>query len=146
MDVPTLLTAMAEYIRTIPGVASAHYPAPNALQAAECPAVVMFWGGVDETTVDHSNATSGTLWLPRVMARVYIPREGDSPQEFAKLDAMVTPLVDAFAVPVNSIPTLAGKVHRCRITRIRPMLQTEYAGHQYVVAEFYFDIKFHRRG
>lgn len=146
MDVPTLLTALADYIRTIPGVASAYYPAPNALNADECPAVVMFWGGVDETTVDHSNASGGTLWLPGVMGRVYIPRAGESPQEFAKVDAMVTPLVDAFAVPVASIPGLAGEVHRCRINRIRPMLETTYAGQQFVCAEFSFDIKFHRRG
>ncbi len=145
MDVPAVLTAMAEVIRSVPGVKSAHYPAPNSLSANNCPAVVMYWGGTDETMVSDLNVSSGTMWQPSVMAQILIPRSGDTPQEFASVDALITPIVDAFARPTAEIPALAGKVHRCHATRIRSSLQLDYAGSAYYVAEINFDIKFHRR-
>ena len=145
MDVPELLRAMADVIGDVPGIGSASYPAPNTIDEADLPAVVLYWGGPDETLIDHSNATGGTLWQPSVMAQLLTARVGDTPQEFAVIDALITPIVDAFAVPVNSIPALAGKVHRCRVSRIRSSLQIGYGQSQFYAAEFSFDIKFHRR-
>ena len=79
------------------------------------------------------------------MGQWLVARVGDTPREFATVDSLLTPLVDAFAVPVNTIPALAGKVHRCHITRIRSSLQLGYAGHEYYGAELSWSIKFHRR-
>ena len=145
MDVPTLLASMSGVIRTVPGIRSAHYPAPNYLDASELPAVVLYWGGADETTIDYSNATSGTMWEPAVMAQLLVAREGDTPQEFAAVDDLITPIVDAFAVPVTSIPELAGKVHRCRVSRVRSSVMLEYGQSRFYGAELSFSIKFHRR-
>ena len=145
MDVPTLLTAIASHSETVAGIKSAHYPATNFLNESELPALVLYWGGPDETTIEPSNASGGSLWLPAVMGQLLVARVGDTPREFATVDSLLTPLVDAFAVPVNTIPALAGKVHRCHITRIRSSLQLGYAGHEYYGAELSWSIKFHRR-
>lgn len=145
MDVPAVIKAMAEVIRDVPGIKTVHYPAANSLTATQCPAVVLYWGGTDETLASDLNVSSGTMWQPAVMAQVLIPRTGDTPKEFARVDALITPIVDAFARPTAEIPALAGKVHRCHATRIRSSLQLDYAGSSFYVAEINFDIKFHRR-
>ena len=52
----------------MPGVAAAHYPAPDALETS--PVVVLFWGGTDEaTTIDHG---PDQLWVEMVLERVQV--------------------------------------------------------------------------
>lgn len=144
MDVPELLTAMASVAATVPGLKSAHYPAANYINDAELPALVLYWGGPDETRIEFSNASGGDLWLPAVMGQLLVARLGNTPQEVAAVDALIHPLVDAFNRPIAEIPELAGKVHRCRVSRLRSMISVRYAEHDYAAAEFYFDVKMHR--
>ena len=144
MNVPELLTAMAARLREVPGIASAHYPAPNYLEAADCPAVVLYWGGDQDTTIEPDFNTDET-WLPAIMARVMVPREGDTPQEFATVDALLTPIVDAFPVgSVTYLDGLSGHVDVLYVNRLRPSLQVGYGAHEYYAAEVYFRCKFHR--
>ena len=143
-DVPAILTALAPYIADVPGVASAHYPPPNTLEADECPAVVLFWGGPEPTRIEASNASGGTMWIATVLARLYLPRAGDTPEEFGLVDALVTPLVDALTQPVREMG-LAGHVDRLTVNSVAPTLELGYAGSTYYGAEIVLNLKFHRR-
>lgn len=143
MDVPELLTAMAARLREVPGVASAHYPAPNYLDGSECPAVVLYWGGDQDTQIGPDFNTDET-WLPMLTARVMVPREGDTPQEFARIDALLTPIVDAFPVGTVRLEGVSGHVDVLYVNRLRPSLEIEYAGHKFYGAEVFFSCKFHR--
>ena len=142
MDVPELLTAMAARLREVPGIASAHYPAPNYLEAADCPAVVLYWGGDQDTLIEPD--MNEETWLPAIMARVMVPREGDTPQEFARIDELLTPIVDAFPIGTVRLPNTGGHVDVLYVNRLRPSLQVGYANHEYYAAEVYFRCKFHR--
>src|SRR5690349_19730934 len=95
MDVPEMMRHMAAYIRTLPEFRSAYDAPPNTLDRADLPAVVLFWDGEEDTTVQPD--MNAFLWLPVIRARIYAAaREGDTPQEFATGNALVTPLVNAF--------------------------------------------------
>ena len=142
MDVPELLTAMAARIATVPGIASAYYPAPNNLEAADCPAVVLFWGGDQDTLIEPD--MNEETWLPAIMARVMVPRNGDTPQEFASVDALLTPLVDAFPIGTVRLDGVSGNVDVLYVNRLRPSLQVGYGAHEFYAAEVYFRCKFHR--
>lgn len=145
-DVPEILTGLASYLATVDGIASAHYPAPNVLDADDCPAIVLYWGGPEPTRLEPSNATGGTMWLPTVLARIYTPRVGDTPEEFAVVDALVTPVIDALTVPVQAMGlTLTGHVDRITPTSVSPTLELPYAGQSYYGAEIVLSMKFHRR-
>lgn len=144
MDVPALMAAMAARIATVPGVASAYHTPPNTLQAADLPAVVLFWH--DTVILPDSD---GQLWLPVIRAQVLVSRDGDTPQEYASVWELITPIVDAFPVgPTDTyLDGLDGHVDHILVSRdrpIRPSLLIGYARHMYFGAEIYFDAKFHR--
>ena len=142
MNVPELLTAMAARLADVPGVASAHYPAPNNLEASDCPAVVLYWGGDQDTLIEPD--MNEETWLPAIFARVMVPREGDTPQEFAHIDELLTPIVDAFPIGTVRLGGVTGNVDVLYVNRLRPSLQVGYANHEYYAAEVYFRCKFHR--
>ena len=145
-DVPEILAELAAYLATVPGIASAHYPAPNVLDADDCPAIVLYWGGPEPTRLEASNASGGTMWLPTVLARIYTPRAGDTPQEFARVDSLVTPVIDALNVPVKAMNlSLTGHVDRITATSVSPTLEIGYAGSTYYGAEIVISMKFHRK-
>lgn len=146
MDVPTLLEAMAERIATIPNVLGAWHEPPNTPPASKLPGVVMFWDGSMPTEIQASNMTGGTLWIAQIKAQILLPRKGDTPQEFVKSRALITPIVDAFAMPVREcLPNLTGHVDRVTPVRAHGDLLIPYAGALYMGAEVYFEAKFHRR-
>lgn len=145
MDVPELLRNLATYLATVPGVGSAHYPPPNDLQARHLPAVVLFWGG-DEDTVINTQA-GRQQWLPAIKAQLLgAARRGDTPQEFVTGDNLITPLVDSLRLgsPNELMPGLSGHVDHVTIVRVRPTLLIGYAGHEYYGAELFFSTKFYR--
>lgn len=142
INVPELLTAMAARLEDVNGIASAHYPAPNYIDASECPAVVLYWGGDQDTLIEPD--MNEETWLPAIMARVMVPRDGDTPQEFAKVDALLTPIVDAFPIGTVRLDGISGNVDVLYVNRLRPSLQVGYADSQYYAAEVYFRCKFHR--
>lgn len=144
MDVPELLAAMAMRIATAPGIATAYYPAPNTIESNQTPAVVLYWGSDEDTTIDHRSGTH-QLWLPSVRAQVLVPRKGDTPREFSKVDSVLTGIVDVLVgLPNTIMPGLTGHVDRVLVTRLRPTLQVVYAGSEYYAAEVFFSVKFHR--
>jgi phage gp37-like protein len=143
---------MASVIRAVPGVAAAHYPAPDALETS--PAVVLFWGGTDEaTTIDHG---PDQQWVATVLARVLVAHLGDTPSEYARIDELITPIVDAFAADGSDETavertgwfggTASGHVSRVLPVRVRPSLRTTYAGEACYAADIVFDVKVHRNG
>lgn len=148
MDVPTLLRAMALRIAAVPGVGAAHYPAPDTLN--RFPVVVLYWGSDVDTTIERAGSDV-SLWLPAIKAQVMGPRTGDStPKEFATIDNVLTPIVDAFDTGPDGggvsriLPDLPGHVDRVMVTRIRPTLLITYAGHVHYAAELYFSVKMRR--
>lgn len=144
MDVPEIMAAMATRIGAVPGVASAHHEPPNYLDAADLPAVVLFW---HDTLILPD--TDGAMWLPTIRGQVLIAREGDTPQEYGTVWSLLTPIVDAFQTGHVStvLPGLGGHVDRVMPSedrRMQPTLLIGYAGHLYFGGEIYWDIKFHR--
>ncbi len=145
MDVPMILGGMADRIKAaVPEVAAAHYPAPNRIDRT--PAVVLYWGSDGEDTVIQTDMR-GRMWLPVVKAQLLGARLGDTPEEFAVIDRLITPVVDAFdtGLPASLLAGLDGHVDRVQVTRLRPSIHIFYAGHTYYGAELFFSIKFHRR-
>lgn len=147
ITVPQLLRSMAAYIATVPGVKSAHYPAPNQLQPSQFPAVVLFWGRDGVTT----RITADEMWSPAVTGQLLFPRNGDTPFEFSKVDELVTPIHDAFGVDADGnmvaldrLVGLGGHLDRCLLSEVETSLEIPYAGHQYYGARLYFDIKMFR--
>ena len=146
MDVPTLLEAMAARIATIPNVLGSWHEPPNTPPANKLPGVVMFWDGSMPTEIQASNMTGGTMWVAQIKAQILLPRKGDTPQEFVKSRALITPIVDAFAMPVREcMPALTGHVDRVTPVRVHGDLLIPYAGVLHMGAEVYFEAKFHRR-
>lgn len=151
MDLPRVIRGMASVIREVPGVAAAHYPAPDALETS--PVVVLFWGGTDEaTTIDHG---PDQLWVAMVLARVLVTHQGDTPSEYARIDELITPIVDAFATDASDETaiertawfggTASGQVSRVLPVKVRPSLRTTYAGKPCYAADIEFDVKIHRQ-
>lgn len=143
VTVPEIITAMAGVIRTVDGISAVHYPAPQTVKQG--PDVVLYWGGDGDTAIGMD--LSQRMWEPLVRAHVLTPLKGNTPAEFARIDNLLTPIVDAFDIGSTTqvMPSLAGAVNRCQVVRLRPSLLIEYAGHSYYGAEIYWSIKFHRR-
>lgn len=142
IDVPTILTAMAEHAVTVPGINRGIYPAQNTVDASECPALVFFWGGDEDTVLRPSSGSGGVMWLPQVKAQLLAaPREGETVPEFALSDSLLTPIVDAYSRPARDWPRGTDAV---TVTRLRPSLLITYAGSEYAGAEIFFSLKFHR--
>lgn len=148
MNATELLTAMAARIRTIPGVAACHYPPPSSLQTS--PTVVLFWGGpAGETTIAHN--ANYQLWTVPVTARILVTAEGNTPREFGRIDALITPLVDAFTVNsdpnalATDLPGLSGHVSAIRAERVLSSLTVAFAGRECYAADVMFSVTFRRR-
>ena len=147
MIVPDVLAAMAARIGQVAGVADAFYPAKN--QLAGTPAVALYWNGPLNTRIEHT--TGGQMWIVSLKAQVLGNRMGnDTPAEFARVDNLITPIVDAFAIDPDGhganaiLPGLPDTVSRILPVEVRPSLAISYAGVTYYGAEIYFDCKFHR--
>lgn len=138
--VPEIITAMAGVIRTVDGINAVHYPAPQTVKQG--PDVVLYW---DETLV--SMDLSQRMWIARIKAHVLTPLKGNTPAEFARIDNLLTPIVDAFDTGSTTqvMPSLAGAVNRCQVVQLLPSRLVEYAGHNYYGAEIFWETKFHRR-
>lgn len=142
IDVPTILRAMAAHATTVPGIKRGVYPPENIINARECPALVFYWAGDEDTVLMPSSASGGVMWLPQVKAQLLAaPRRGDTVPEFALSDSLLTPIVDAYTRPSREWPRGTDAV---TVTRLRPSLLIDYAGSTYAGAEIFFSLKFHR--
>jgi hypothetical protein len=143
MDMPLLLGRMADVVRLVPGIMDAHYPAPPTIE--DGPRAVIYWGGPEMTHVSYGSGTE-QRWLPSATCQLLIPEMGHTPQEFATIEGLITPIVDAFVPETEGWDYMraASYVDRCEVRTIQSRLQVNYAGHLHYAAELYFSIKFHR--
>ena len=143
VTVPEIITAMAGVIRTVDGVNACHYPAPQKI-TFKCE-VVLYWGGQVPTNI--SMDMNQRMWQPYVRAHILTPMKGNTPAEFAVIDNLITPIVDAFdtGTATQVMPSLGGAVNRCQVVDILGSQQIDYAGNQHYGAEIIWSIKFHRR-
>jgi hypothetical protein len=140
-----LLAAVAARVATVPGMASGHYPAPNNIERADLPTAVIYSGSPNAESVILRNTGGGQVWQPAVLVQVLGPREGDTPQEFATIDALILPIVDAFEERLTV--TVNGRtqhIDRCHVTGYRGSMIVAYAGVNHYAAEVYLSIKFRR--
>jgi hypothetical protein len=140
-----LLAAVAARTASVPGMASGHYPAPNTVEYADLPAAVVFSGSPNAESVIVRNTGGGQLWEPAVLVQVLGPRAGDTPQEFATIDALILPIVDAFEERLSV--TVNGRtqhIDRCHVSGYRGSMIVNYAGVNHYAAEVYLSIKFRR--
>lgn len=140
-----VLAAVANRLAQVPGIASAYYPPPNVLDEADLPAIVVFAGDPNRESVIQPDM-DGQMWTPAIMARLYGVRQGDTPEEMGPIDALITPIVDAFPPgPVAAnLAGLGGHVDRCHVISYRAALGLKYAGIDHYGAEFSLSVKFHR--
>src|SRR5690606_25567352 len=76
-------------------------------------------------------------WAGTLTGHLVTARKGNTPQEFAAVDDLIVPIVDAFAVDsagrsvVERQPARFGGVVRCIVTAARPTQEIEFAGQPY---------------
>lgn len=140
-----LLEAIAERAASAEGIRGGYYPAPNSLQKAKLPAAVVFSGSPASESVIARDTGGMQVWTPAVLVQILGPRLGNTPQEFANIDRLIMPVVDAFDQPLTV--TVDGKrqhIDRCHVTGYRGSLGINYAGQEHYGAEIYLSIKFRR--
>lgn len=140
------LAAIAERLRSVDGITTAHYPAPNALNDAALPAAVVYSGSpTGESTIGRDLGSQ--VWTPAVMVHLYGKRVGNTPQEFAAIDRLIVPVVDAFTGPLTvDVDGTPQHIDRVLVSGYRGTLTLGYAGQEHYGAEFYLSIKFRRAG
>jgi hypothetical protein len=149
MRPPDLIRAIRDVIAAdVPGVGTAHYPAPNTLN--QTPAVVLYWSGNEPTSITHQSGQE-QMWTGPVIGHLLTARVGNTPQEFARVDDLIVPLVDAFAMDADGQtvterhPELFGYgVYHCLLTRVMPTQAIPYAGHDYYGAELTWTFRLDR--
>jgi hypothetical protein len=141
------LKEIANRLEQVPGIKSAHYPAINSIQDKQLPAAIVYSGSPNAESLIERNTGGIQLWTPAVMVQLLGKRVGNTPQEFAAIDALIVPVVDAFhsgfTVDVDGRPQ---HIDRVLVNSYRASMQVEYAGHVHYAAEFYLSIKFRRSG
>lgn len=145
VTVPELLANLAPYLATVPGIGSAYDTPPATLEGADLPAIVLFWGGDEDTVVNYQQGRQ--QWLPAIKGQLFgAAAQGETPEEFAVAYGLLTPIVDALRAgsPNDLMPGLTAHVDHIRVTRLRPSLMLGYAGHDYYGAEFFLDVKVYR--
>jgi hypothetical protein len=144
-DIHEIMGTIAAHLNSsVPGVKSAFYPFPNKLERADCPAVVV---EPVESLIDHG--TNDQKWESTIKLTIMEPRNGETPKEFARVNELATPVVDAFLTDPDGrgvrrvVPGLRGVVNKISASRVVYSVQVSY-GTQYAAAEVYLDVKFHR--
>jgi hypothetical protein len=151
MRVPDLIRAIRDVVDDVPGVAKAYYPAPNGLNAAALPAVVLYWSGTEPSAITHQ-AFDEQLWAGTITGHLLTARKGDTPQEFGRIDDLITPVVDAFAMDGEGMTVterhperFGGGVYRCLLTAVNPTQSIPFAGQDYYGAELMWSYRLDRR-
>lgn len=132
------IAAIARYAGQVSGVHGASYPAQ--VNAATWPHLFLYW---DETTVLGS---SEQTWAMTVRGELVVPLAGSFPQEVPQVDALIMPLVDAFAVgkPAHRLVTGAESVDYADVRRIVPSVVITMGGQSYYGAQLYWSVKARR--
>ena len=149
MRVPALIAAIRDTVAEVPGIGAAYYPAPNTL-GQRMPAVILYWDGDEPTAITHQDGAE-QMWIGTVTGHLITSRVGNTHQEFARVDDLITPIVDAFAMDAGGRavterhPERFGYgVYRCLLTRARPTQSIPYAGHEYYGAVLTWEYRLDR--
>lgn len=151
MQLPTLIRAIRDVAAMdVPGLASTHYPAPNQIDAIEMPALILYAGSPDED-IQITHKTTEQEWVGTIAGHLLTAREGDTPEEFAAVDDLLTPMVDAFSVDADGLSVVerhperfGNGVYRCLLTRERPTQLIEYGSLKYYGAVLSWSFRFDR--
>lgn len=148
--VPSLISAIRDVLPTVDGVKRAYYPAPGQLQDSDLPAVVLYWGAPDGDTLITHESLNDQMWVPVIRGDLMVAQLGETAKEFAQVDALLTPIVDAFAMDGEGIsitdrdPAFGARIYQCQIERLRPTQQILYAGHSYYGAQIFWSCRLDR--
>ena len=152
MHLPAFIAAIRDVVAAdVDGIKGVHYPAPNNIEAIETPALVLYAGSPDADIQILHKGPGEQEWTGTIRGQLITAREGDTPEEFARIDDLLTPLVDAFGVDgdggtvIERHPDLFGYgVYQCLITRQRPTLLIEYGALRFYGAEIFWSFRFDR--
>lgn len=142
-----LAGAIANHAATVTGLKTVLYPPEDSIQYEETPVGVVYLGTSGGESVINPDM-DGETHHPFISLQVMVPREGNTADEFAEIDALIWPICKAFnsMTSVNAEPAfrdIGFHVDKCQIRRWRGSLNISYGGMSHYGAEFYFDIKFH---
>lgn len=134
-----MLAGVATYLKAIPGIATAYYPAPSTIN--QNPAFIVFG---DQMHIDGGQEFKMT---GRVRVNLYVTTS-EPPLAMAAADAFIEPTIDQFAAnnPGYHLETTvpSGFVDRCTVYDIQASQLLTYAGVEYIGAVFWFDYKYRR--
>lgn len=145
--VPELITDLATVMRTVPGIAAAEYPAPNVIDVS--PTVVFYWGKGEDNRVIHQSA-GHQVWEGAILARILVTHQNDTPSEFARIDDLVTPIIDLFGIDQDGLSIIErslvfGKgVSKLLPELMRNSLNVPYAGQKCYATDIVFDYRIDR--
>lgn len=151
MDFITVIRGVRDVVTAdVDGIRSAHYPAPNNLEAVDLPALVLYSGNPEERiTINHR--TTEQEWGGSMYGQLVTARLGDTPEEFASVDALLTPLVDAFRVDgdgntaVERHPEMFGYgLYQLFVTGLWPSQRIGYGNQEYYGALVYWSFRLDR--
>jgi hypothetical protein len=134
-----MLAGVATYLRAVPGITNAIYPAPNSI--SQSATAVVF--GVER----HSDGGQEFKHTGRIRVCLYMAPT-DTPSAIAAADRLIESIEDQFAAN-NPGYHLAGTVtngniDRCTVLDVQGSQVLPYAGHDYFGAVIYFDYKYRR--
>ncbi len=144
----TFLIALAAYYGTIPGVKRGLYPAVGHPAPGDLPAVVLFSSSTRGNSLVESNA-DGAMWSPEIMGQLLMPNQGDTGKDILAVDALITPIVDAFTInatgrnPAIDAIDSGGHIDQLLIDAYFTG-GVSYAGQSYYGANLFHRIKWHR--
>ncbi len=143
-----LLTGLAPYCTTIPGIKRGLYPAVGIPAPGDMPAIVLFGGSPQGMSLIEPNA-DGAMWTAEIAGQLLIANIGDIEKHIGQGDRLMTSIVDAFTVQANGRnPALdaidaGGQLDYLTLYGYQ-LGGIDYAGHQYYGANLFFRAKFHR--
>lgn len=134
--VPALLTAMATVARA--GISTTALPVvayPPVASITRSPTLVFMWGkGLEENAITHKGPEVQE-WVGQITGRVLVTHQDNSPAEMARIDALVTELVDVFGIDADGrsvvereAATFGSRVYELLPVQTRNSLTVEYAG------------------
>jgi hypothetical protein len=134
-----MLAGVAAYLRVIPGISDAIYPAPNSISGS---AVAIVYGAERHVDAGQEFKVTGRIRVGLYMAPT------DTPSAISAADKLIEPITDQFAANnpgyhLNGQMT-SGNVDRCTVIDTLSSQILPYAGHDYFGALIYLDFKYRR--
>lgn len=134
-----MLAGVATYLRAVPGITNAIYPAPNSISGN---AVAIVYGAERHVEGGQELKMTGRIRVGLYMAPT------DTPAAISAADALIEPITDQFAADNPGYhldgTVTSGNIDRCTVIDTVSSQVLPYAGHDYFGAVIYFDFKYRR--